>query len=603
MAYVVLARKWRPMVFGDVVGQEHITRTLMNALKNQRIAHAYIFAGPRGVGKTTTARLLAKAVNCEKQPAVNPCNECASCKSITDGHSLDVIEIDGASNRGIDEIRNLRENIRFAPASSRYKIYIIDEVHMLTKEAFNALLKTLEEPPSHAIFIFATTEIHRVPLTILSRCQRFDFKRIPIGDIKNQLHEIVKSENIDIDDEALLLISRKADGSMRDAESILDQMISFSDGKLAIEQVRESLGLIDQEVYFEFTDLLKSKDTAKIMLYANKVIATGHDLIDFLHGLQEHFRNFLIVSSIGDSNLLDVADFYRERYEKNADLFSERDLIHFLSLLNDAEQDIKFSNFPQFSLEMLLLKLAFKPSSEAVEEILAFIEKLKQNPAVLSAGSGPKNSGGTASGGAEYASEKASKYAAGSTSENENKQTNTQQEYPTTSQTQPEAVSNEFGPLAKTLSRFESLKKKVKTEAVEPNRPENEIDISDIKRKWPAIVEKVRAQKIALGSFLQEGIPVNTQGNKVIVAYDNSASFHKEHVEKNHVVIEEIIKNEFQLSVRLNFTTIDFKEQGIEQQPRTPEEILEDIKNKEPVIKKIIEAFDLNDLSTMKMHS
>jgi DNA polymerase-3 subunit gamma/tau len=290
MAYVVLARKWRPMTFEKVIGQEHVTRTIMNALKIQRIAHAYIFAGPRGVGKTTTARLLAKAVNCENQPVLNPCNSCKTCQSITKGIHLDVIEIDGASNRGIDEIRNLRENIKFAPATATSKIYIIDEVHMLTKEAFNALLKTLEEPPSHAIFILATTEIHKVPPTILSRCQRFDFKRISVKHIHNQLEEIVLKESLEIESDVLHLISKKADGSMRDAESILDQMISFSEGQLTSKQVRDSLGIIEQDLFFEFSKLLIEKDNKKILDYAHKIINTGYDLLDFLQGLQVQLK-------------------------------------------------------------------------------------------------------------------------------------------------------------------------------------------------------------------------------------------------------------------------------------------------------------------------
>lgn len=271
MAYIVLARKWRPLTFEDVAGQEHVTRTLMNALQQQRMGHAFIFAGPRGVGKTTAARLLAKALNCETQPAINPCNQCKSCKAVTEGHSLDVIEIDGASNRGIDEIRNLRENIRFSPASSRYKVYIIDEVHMLSKEAFNALLKTLEEPPAHAVFIFATTEIHRVPLTILSRCQRFDFKRIPTAVIADRLQQIAEFEKIPIDRDGLLLISRKAEGSMRDATSILDQLASSSAETLTVEKVQEALGLINEELFFEFTDLIPQKEDAAVIRFARAV--------------------------------------------------------------------------------------------------------------------------------------------------------------------------------------------------------------------------------------------------------------------------------------------------------------------------------------------
>jgi len=249
MSYVVIARRWRPQQFNEIIGQEHVSKTLSNAIANNRIAHSYIFTGPRGVGKTTTARILAKAVNCEKGPTPHPCNECASCKAITVGNSMDVLEIDGASNRGIDEVRNLRENIRYAPTQGKYRIYIIDEVHMLTKEAFNALLKTLEEPPEHAMFIFATTEIHRVPATILSRCQRFDFRRIPLKTIMEHLRRICDGEKIDIQEEALLQIAKKADGSMRDAQSILDQLISFSGNKIAFEDVAQALGVIHQDLF------------------------------------------------------------------------------------------------------------------------------------------------------------------------------------------------------------------------------------------------------------------------------------------------------------------------------------------------------------------
>jgi DNA polymerase III subunit gamma/tau len=590
MAYIVLARKWRPMVFEDVIGQEHVTRTLMNALKNERIAHAYIFAGPRGVGKTTTARLLAKAVNCERQPAVNPCNECPNCKSITEGHNLDVIEIDGASNRGIDEIRNLRENIRFAPASNRYKIYIIDEVHMLTKEAFNALLKTLEEPPSHAIFIFATTEIHKVPLTILSRCQRFDFKRLSIGKIVDQLRKIVTAENIEINDEALLLIARKADGSMRDGESILDQMISFSDGKLSVEQVRLSLGMIDQDVYFNFTDLLKKKDTAEVLKYADQIISSGHDLVDFIHGLQEHFRNLLLVSALQDSKLLDVTDYYAKRYESDAASFNERDLIHYIHIISEGEQELKFSTFPQLALEMLLLKITHLPPSEKLEEILALIKKLKENPEIsISQNTAPttrqEQPKPDTKASATNPADQASQHDAN---------------IPELKSSPEPAVSGnrvgeELGRVEKRWNEFKKLDQKAPP--TENEESEVTIDLSAVAAKWPEIVEKVRSQKIALGSFLQEGVPYKVDEGKLLIAYDKQSEFHREHVEKGRKLIEEIMKTDFNLPIHLDFFTMDFKKEGIAKQPRTPEEIIQDIKNKEPIIRKIIDMFDLDENS------
>ncbi len=588
MTYIVLARKWRPMIFDDVIGQEHISKILVNALKNKRVAQAYIFSGPRGVGKTTMARLLAKAVNCENQPAVNPCNQCPTCKSITNGHSLDVIEIDGASNRGIDEIRNLRENIRFSPASARYKIYIIDEVHMLTKEAFNALLKTLEEPPSHAIFIFATTEIHRVPLTILSRCQRFDFKRIVVSKIVELLRKIVQSENIDINDEALLLIARKAEGSMRDAESILDQMISMGENTVTVEQIRGSLGLIDQEVYFEYTQLLNNLNSSEILKFANKVFSSGHDLIDFLHGLQEHFRNFLLATALQDTKLLDVSDYYKDKYKKESQKFSEKDLIHYLQIVTDAEQRVKFSVFPELEIEMLLLKLAYKPPSVKLEEIITYLEKLKQKKMPpLSPANKPADKMINGNIQNNYIDiKKPHSYPTETAEENK---------LPEKSSLSVTNNTNKgFQNLAGTVEDYQSISKKSIPKDSNLEKA-IKIKLSDIQSKWGNVIEKIRSQKIALGAFLEEGIPYKMEKTKLIIAYDKNASFHQEHVGKNTRIIENIIKEEYELPIKIGFKTIDFQQEGIKKQPRTPEEILNDIKNKEPIIRKIIDVFDLDE--------
>ena len=582
MAYVVLARKWRPMVFEDVVGQEHVTRTLMNALQQTRVAHAYIFAGPRGVGKTTTARLLAKAVNCEKQPAVNPCNQCPTCKAITEGTSLDVIEIDGASNRGIDEIRNLRENIRFAPSVSHYKIYIIDEVHMLTKEAFNALLKTLEEPPAHAIFIFATTEIHRVPLTILSRCQRFDFKRIPSRIIVQQLQKIAENENIQIDEESLLLIARKAEGGMRDALSILDQLISYTEGAITASKVRESLGLINEELYFEFTDLLQQKADARIIDFAQRLFEQGHDLMDFLYGLEDHFRNLLLVRSTGSTRLLEVADGVKQLYQERAGKFSENDLIHYLDILVQSENLLKFSPNPQLILELLLLKLSHKPRAVDIETLLSWLKKGGLGGGAAGEGGDPRSvaSPGVPDAGAMGPS-----------------------------RAQAPAVTPSHSRMAvpdikeKSPSDFAQLKRQIQSRqqpAAETPGASVKVVLEELQQRWDQIIETVKKQKIALGSFLQDGVPCKLEDGFLEIAFDPKTRFHLEHVQKNAAVIERIFARDLNLPLRIRCVERPFEQLGIKKKVHSPQEILADIKSKEPVLNKIIELFDCTEAPDME---
>jgi len=385
MAFVVTARKWRPKKFSEVVGQEHVTNTLKNAIKENRIAHAYLFTGPRGVGKTTTARLIAKALNCNNPINQEPCNECETCKSIQNSQSLDIIEIDGASNRGIDEIRTLRESVKYAPTKSKYKIYIIDEVHMLTRESFNAFLKTLEEPPEHTIFIFATTDVHKVPLTIISRCQRYDFRRIQLDTIKETLAKIAAAEKIEIDDTTLTIISKKADGALRDAESYFDQIVSYCEGNITHETVTQMLNLIDEEIYFKITDAVLEKNYKAVFEVSNTLYENGWDFVDFMDGLVEHFRNILTVVVTGKASFTETADVYKEKYVSYKNKFSEGDMLRLLNFLSKTGQEIKYSQNQKLKIEIALSHLVGLEKTSTITEILSEINispNVKQNNSV-----------------------------------------------------------------------------------------------------------------------------------------------------------------------------------------------------------------------------
>jgi DNA polymerase-3 subunit gamma/tau len=396
MAYQVTARKWRPQKFDDVVGQEHITATLKNAIKTGRIAHAFLFTGPRGVGKTTTARILAKVLNCENPVNFEPCNECSICKSINDSQSIDIIEIDGASNRGIDEIRTLRESVKYPPAHGKYKVYIIDEVHMLTKESFNAFLKTLEEPPAHTIFIFATTDIHKVPLTIISRCQRFDFRRIQLDVIKKQLQKIADEEKISIDDKTLTIISKKADGALRDAQSLFDQVVSFCGNKIDSDTVAKMLNLIDDELFFSISDAVLNKEFSIVFDTTNKIYQNGWDFIDFNDGLIEHFRNILSAVLTQRVDLIETAEIYRSKYAEYLQSFSKGDLLRILNYLTKLQQDLRYSNNQKLRIEIALTNLIGLEKTATLSEIISGLEsgnlELKNNANSFLAKDNPKTS-------------------------------------------------------------------------------------------------------------------------------------------------------------------------------------------------------------------
>jgi len=361
MSYLVLARKYRPQTFNDLIGQGHITKLLEKAIESGRIAHAYLFCGPRGVGKTSCARILAKSLNCQKGPTLKPCGECSACKEITGGNSFDVIEIDGASNRGIDEIRTLRENVKFAPAYGRFKIYIVDEVHMLTSEAFNALLKTLEEPPEHVKFIFATTESNKVPATILSRCQRFDFKRISVETIMGTLKEICAKEKLKVDEAAAFAIAKAAQGSMRDALSILDQLSALGGTGIDPKDVYSMLGMVETEFLFSLTDALIAKDCAGALDVFNQVIERGKDIKQLGKDLTEHFRHMMIIKIGGPalSHLVDYPAAVKQRLHQQSEKITIGGILKAIDLFIEAQETARVMETLRMPMELAFAKLTY----------------------------------------------------------------------------------------------------------------------------------------------------------------------------------------------------------------------------------------------------
>jgi len=359
MSYLVLARRYRPQTFEEVIGQDHVAQTLKNAIQTDRVAHALLFSGPRGIGKTSVARIMAKAMNCEDGPTPAPCNRCQWCKEITEGIALDVFEIDGASNRGINEVRELRENIKYMPSHGRFKIYIVDEVHMLTGEAFNALLKTLEEPPSHVLFFLATTEPQKIPVTILSRCQRHNFKRIGLEDMMKSLQRVCQDMSFTISEKSLHLLSNEAKGSMRDALSLLDQVMVYSEGEISDSQVLDSLGAIDRNVMSDIASALLDGNVAGALNLLEKVYSHGHDLKQLYVQVLEHFRHLVLFKmGEGDLTLPYVSSDEAKLMKQQAEHVSLESLNQVFAMLFDAEPGVRLSTQPKLALEALFIKLA-----------------------------------------------------------------------------------------------------------------------------------------------------------------------------------------------------------------------------------------------------
>ena len=560
MSYTVMARKRRPQAFETVVAQSHVTTTLQNAIRLGRVAQSYLFSGPRGTGKTTTARLLAMALNCEQGPTAEPCGECASCVAIRQGNSMDVLEIDGASNRGIDEIRQLREEVGYAASQGKRKVYIIDEVHMLTTEAFNALLKTLEEPPAHVVFVFATTEAHKVPETILSRCQRYNFRRIPPVAIVEELKMAVDEEGVTAEESALFLIARKADGGMRDALSLLDQVIAFSDADITEDAIQNLLGLIPRDVYFDLTQAIVDRDGARALEIVDELAREGSDLGEFVAGLMAHFRHLLVACAAGDLTDENLPEADRVQYAEVAAQFEEADLVRMLNAVSELETQIGRVTEPRFWLELTVMKLVQMTSSVDLQVLIGRLEQLERG----------LKSQGTATGTRRpLSSPRPAPNRKATSSGPDTRVKGEREKLPP-----PTTASKSSPPQQRDNGRPVAEQPREEIPPVPDVSSEEPPDFSVIKNKWEQLVQAVKNERMSLGTFLAEGRPQSMDGRHLVVAFQKNLEFHANQVRRGRAQVEEVARGVFGGTVTISCEVVyeDNKEQIAEEKSAEEDE-------------------------------